>query len=222
MKGDELLLGPGGTVLAVDDQEENLELIEEILGEAQIPVFEKGRPEGRQPLGEPGIERLQRAAHDEIFASGRHTWRAPGSTRTLSFFTLLRSPPSTWYSLRDLSSMSIFRAAVISTYFALDVVPATARVRTRAHWVALVAVTTATSRRPSVGLASSKASMQRSAPRAVLACLAGLAIALLLVGVVSGTLLRHVVQILPLGLTAAILTRRPAWGAYAALPIFGF
>lgn len=64
--------------------------------------------------------------------------------------------------------------------------------------------------------------MQRSAPRAVLACLAGLAIALLLVGVVSGTLLRHVVQILPLGLTAAILTRRPAWGAYAALPIFGF
>ena len=64
--------------------------------------------------------------------------------------------------------------------------------------------------------------MRRSTPRVVLVCLGGLALALLLVGVVSGTLLRHVVQIVPILLAGAILTRRPALGAYAALPLFGF
>ena len=64
--------------------------------------------------------------------------------------------------------------------------------------------------------------MSRSPPRVVLSCLAGLGIALLLVGVVSGTLLRHVVQIVPLVLVGGLLTRRPALGAYAALPLFGF
>ena len=64
--------------------------------------------------------------------------------------------------------------------------------------------------------------MRRPTPRGVLACLGGLALALLLVGVVSGTLLRHVVQIVPILLAGAILTRRPALGAYTALPVFGF
>ena len=58
--------------------------------------------------------------------------------------------------------------------------------------------------------------------RVVSACLIGLAIALIVVGVVSGTLLRHVVQILPIILAAIVLQQRPPVGAYAALPIFLF
>jgi hypothetical protein len=56
----------------------------------------------------------------------------------------------------------------------------------------------------------------------VRACLIGLALALLVVGVVSGTLLRHIVQILPIVLALVVLQRRAPWGAYAALPIFLF
>ena len=64
--------------------------------------------------------------------------------------------------------------------------------------------------------------MHDSPKRVVMGCLVGLALALLLVGVVSGTFLRHVVQILPIVAVVAMLTRRPTWGAYAALPIFTF
>jgi hypothetical protein len=56
--------------------------------------------------------------------------------------------------------------------------------------------------------------------RRVWISLTGLALALLLVGVVSGTLLRHVVQIIPLIVAAVLLKRSPQHGAYAALPIF--
>jgi hypothetical protein len=58
--------------------------------------------------------------------------------------------------------------------------------------------------------------------RVVRGCLIAVAVALLLVGVVSGTLLRHVVQIVPIGVALGVLARRPAWGAYAALALFGF
>jgi len=58
--------------------------------------------------------------------------------------------------------------------------------------------------------------------RVVSVCLAGLAVALLVVGFVSGTSLRHVVQILPIIVAAGVLMRRPDWGAYAAAPIFLF
>jgi hypothetical protein len=58
--------------------------------------------------------------------------------------------------------------------------------------------------------------------RVVLGCLLGLAMALLLVGVASGTLLRHIVQILPIIFATGVLGRRPDWGAYASLPIFVF
>jgi hypothetical protein len=61
-----------------------------------------------------------------------------------------------------------------------------------------------------------------SARRVVLGCLVGLAAALLLVGIVSGTILRHIVQILPFVAAALLLKRQPAWGAWAALPIFAF
>ena len=61
-----------------------------------------------------------------------------------------------------------------------------------------------------------------SARSIVRGCLIGLALALLLVGVVSGTLLRHIVQILPIVAALALLTRRADWAAYAALPLFLF
>lgn len=53
-------------------------------------------------------------------------------------------------------------------------------------------------------------------------CLVGLAVALLLVGIVSGTILRHVVQIIPIVLTVGLIRKRPDVGGYAALPIFVF
>jgi hypothetical protein len=56
----------------------------------------------------------------------------------------------------------------------------------------------------------------------VLISLLGVATALLVVGIVSGTFLRHVVQILPIIAAAGVLARRPDWGAYAAVPIFIF
>jgi hypothetical protein len=56
----------------------------------------------------------------------------------------------------------------------------------------------------------------------VTVCLIGLASALLLVGALSGTLVRHLVQILPILLVLALLHGRPSWGAYAALSIFIF
>ena len=64
--------------------------------------------------------------------------------------------------------------------------------------------------------------MVSSAQRAVLISLTGLTLALLLVGVVSGTILRHIVQVLPIVVAAGVLSRWPAWGAYAAFPIFVF
>lgn len=63
--------------------------------------------------------------------------------------------------------------------------------------------------------------MKSSAQRVVQSCLIGLALSLLLVGVVSGTVLRHIVQIVPIMVALGVLARRPDWGAYAALPIFG-
>src|SRR5262245_53607037 len=59
-------------------------------------------------------------------------------------------------------------------------------------------------------------------PRLLRNCLIGLALALLLVGAVSGTFLRHIVQIVPIIVALGLSTRRPDWGAYAALPVFLF
>lgn len=56
----------------------------------------------------------------------------------------------------------------------------------------------------------------------VLGCLGGLALSLLLVGVASATLLRHVIQILPIVVAMALLSKRADYGACAALPIFAF
>jgi hypothetical protein len=56
----------------------------------------------------------------------------------------------------------------------------------------------------------------------VFGCLIGLGVSLLFVGVVSGTLLRHFVQILPILFAVAAVNRRPHWGANASIPIFLF
>ena len=56
----------------------------------------------------------------------------------------------------------------------------------------------------------------------VIACLGGVGAALLVVGVVSGTLVRHVVQIVPVVVALAVVRARPAWGLHAALPIFAW
>jgi hypothetical protein len=64
--------------------------------------------------------------------------------------------------------------------------------------------------------------MTGSAKQVLRACLIGLLLALLLVGAVSGTILRHIVQILPIVAALVVLQRRPAWGAYAAFPILVF
>ncbi len=49
------------------------------------------------------------------------------------------------------------------------------------------------------------------------ACLIGIAVSLLVVGLVSGTLLRHIVQVMPVALAAVAARRAPGWGRYAAL-----
>ena len=51
-------------------------------------------------------------------------------------------------------------------------------------------------------------------------CLVGVAISLLLVGVLSDTLARHVVQVLPVLLALGLALRRPAIGAYVATGVF--
>jgi hypothetical protein len=56
----------------------------------------------------------------------------------------------------------------------------------------------------------------------VVGCLVGVAVSLLIVGVVSGTFIRHVIQILPILVTVVWVAQRPTWGSYAAMPIFIF
>ena len=52
--------------------------------------------------------------------------------------------------------------------------------------------------------------------------LAVVAGALIVVGIVSHTLLRHVIQIAPLVVALGLLARRSAWGVSAAAPLFAF
>ena len=58
--------------------------------------------------------------------------------------------------------------------------------------------------------------------RTIAACLGALALSLILVGVVSGTFVRHVIQIIPIVLVLLAIKRQSRWAAYAALPIFIF
>ena len=56
--------------------------------------------------------------------------------------------------------------------------------------------------------------------RFVVGCLAGLAVSLILVGFISDTVARHVVQIIPSIFALGLTLRRPATGAWVAIPIF--
>ncbi len=53
-------------------------------------------------------------------------------------------------------------------------------------------------------------------------CLMGIILGLILVGLVSGTPLRHVVQVLPACIVLVALNRPTPWTSYAALAIFLF
>jgi hypothetical protein len=53
-------------------------------------------------------------------------------------------------------------------------------------------------------------------------CLMGIILGLILVGLVSGTPLRHVVQVLPACIVLVALNRPTPWTSYAALAIFIF
>jgi hypothetical protein len=67
------------------------------------------------------------------------------------------------------------------------------------------------------------ARLRQATPRSASATAAWLlvvALALIAVGIVSATLLRHVVQIAPLVLAAAIAAVRPRWAACIAAPLF--
>ena len=55
----------------------------------------------------------------------------------------------------------------------------------------------------------------------VAVCLLVVAVALIAVGVVSGTLARHVVQVIPLVLAFGLIPRWPAAGAWAAVGALG-
>ncbi len=56
--------------------------------------------------------------------------------------------------------------------------------------------------------------------RFIAGCLAGLAASLILVGFISDTVARHVVQIIPSIFALGLTLRRPATGAWVAIPIF--
>lgn len=51
-------------------------------------------------------------------------------------------------------------------------------------------------------------------------CLVGIAISLLIVGVLSDTFARHVVQVIPVLLALGLVLQRPAIGAYVATGVF--
>jgi hypothetical protein len=53
-------------------------------------------------------------------------------------------------------------------------------------------------------------------------CLIGVIFGLLLVGLVSGTPLRHFLQVLPVAFALILVSRRVSWASYSALPIFAF
>lgn len=53
-------------------------------------------------------------------------------------------------------------------------------------------------------------------------CLGGVVISLLLVGIVSGTIIRHLIQISPLIMALTLVVIRPSWGSYASIAVFFF
>src|SRR5689334_19644652 len=56
----------------------------------------------------------------------------------------------------------------------------------------------------------------------LMGALIGVAVALLLVGVVSGTIIRHVIQVAPVVLAALIVFAGRPWSRFAAIAVFLF
>jgi lysylphosphatidylglycerol synthetase-like protein (DUF2156 family) len=56
----------------------------------------------------------------------------------------------------------------------------------------------------------------------VIGSLLAVALSLLLVGLISGTFTRHVVQVLPVLIAVLVVVRRVDWGPWAAAPLFVF
>jgi hypothetical protein len=56
--------------------------------------------------------------------------------------------------------------------------------------------------------------------KVIAACLSGVVASLLVVGIVSETFVRHVIQVVPIGIALVAVTRRVALGPYFAIPIF--
>jgi len=61
-----------------------------------------------------------------------------------------------------------------------------------------------------------------STERLVSLCMLIVGVALLLVGVVSGTPVRHLIQVIPVSIAFALAARRSPWAPSAALAIFAF
>jgi hypothetical protein len=61
-----------------------------------------------------------------------------------------------------------------------------------------------------------------SPERLVSLCILTVGVSLLLVGLVSGTPVRHVVQVIPVGIAFALEARHSSWAPTAALPLFVF
>ena len=58
--------------------------------------------------------------------------------------------------------------------------------------------------------------------RVISVCLLGVILALFVVGVVSATPIRHVIQITPLMLAFIVIAKRTVWSHFAALALFSF
>jgi hypothetical protein len=61
-----------------------------------------------------------------------------------------------------------------------------------------------------------------TSPGTLAACLSAVADALVVVGLVSHTLLRHLIQVAPVLVAGILLPRQCRWGAIAAAPLFAF
>jgi hypothetical protein len=58
--------------------------------------------------------------------------------------------------------------------------------------------------------------------RPIVVALVGMSVGLLLVGVASGTPLRHAIQVSPIVLALFFVAWRPRWAAFVTLPVFAF
>jgi len=72
------------------------------------------------------------------------------------------------------------------------------------------------------GSGEKRGASPREARRPMAACAVAIFLALMVVGVVSASVLRHVVQTLPLWVVIALGMRGSPWTRWAALPLFGF